>query len=127
MSDFNLLPAHWTGQTTITWSIATQNFPGQPGGSFSNRIIDQRMIDDIARAFAIWDAASGLSFEHVADSADVDIRFGGAVIDGPGGRRFAEAAPAANGGSLTAVSIRFDVEENLSIQNDHFYMNFNSI
>jgi hypothetical protein len=120
MSHFNLLGAHWTTQTTVTWSIATQNFSGQPGGNFSHIINDPIIVNDISRAFAIWDAASSLSFQRVADSADVDIRFGYGVIDGQGGV-LAVAYPFANGGSFTAVTISFDVGEDYFIQNGEVY------
>src|SRR5262245_6128309 len=76
--------------TTVTWSIATANIAGQPGGAFDMGFIgNQAIINQIATAISCWDAASGLTFQMVPDSANVDIRFGyGFVADGTGRAAF---------------------------------------
>src|SRR5262245_10365475 len=84
MSHFVLSGQQWNPtHTTVTWSIATQNFGGQPGGSFDAFIASQAVIDDIAEAFSWWDEQSGLSFQMIPDAADVDVRFGYDNIPGP--------------------------------------------
>ena len=110
--------------TTITWSIATLNFSGQPGGSFSSSISNPIVLNDIANAFSQWDAASGLSFIQVADAANVDIRLGYGPIDGVGntiGRtnyRFD-----GNHYFMTGITIRFDSGENYFTQGSEVYVN----
>ena len=70
------------GDRTVTYSIATSNIAGQPGGAFGAFITSQAVINQIATAVSWWDGASGLTFQLVADSANVDIRFGYGVVDG---------------------------------------------
>jgi hypothetical protein len=84
MSHFNLSGERWApAHTTVTWSVADQNFGGQPGGAFDDFIESLAVIADIAEAFSWWDEVSGLSFQMVPDDDDVDIRFG--YDDIPGG------------------------------------------
>jgi hypothetical protein len=123
MSHFNLTGQRWN-QTTVTWSIATQNFGGQPGGAFSNSISDQIIINDITNSFAQWDAASGLSFQMVPDAADVDIRFGYGQIDNQVGGTIGLANWTFDGqGFTTAATVRFDIVENYFTQGGEVYVN----
>jgi len=84
MSHFNLIGPRWNPtHTTVTWSIAEQNFGDQPGGAFDDFIDSQAFIDGIEEAFTWWDEVSGLSFQMVPDAEDVDVRFGFDFIPGP--------------------------------------------
>ena len=83
MSHFNLSGQQWNPtHTTVTWSIAEQNFGGQPGGGFADFIESLAVIADIAEAFSWWDEQSGLSFQMVPDASDVDVRFGYDTVPG---------------------------------------------
>jgi Matrixin/Bacterial pre-peptidase C-terminal domain/FG-GAP-like repeat len=80
---YNLNGVRWNpNDTVVTWSIATTNFGGQPGGPFDTAIGSQAVINTIATAISWWDAASGLSFQMVPDAANVDIRFGYGPVAG---------------------------------------------
>ena len=101
------------GDRTVTYSIATSNIAGQPGGAFGAFITSQAVINQIATAVSWWDGASGLTFQLVADSANVDIRFGYGVVDGgrPGGQATRTISrtisfPARRSGSNTRTPIR---------------------
>jgi Ca2+-binding RTX toxin-like protein len=85
MVDYALEGPRWAS-STITWSLATSNLPGQSAyaaisGYFSswNVIFSQ----DIAWAFDQWRQVANLQFVQVTDSASSNIRFGWASIDGP--------------------------------------------
>jgi hypothetical protein len=67
-----LVGAKWD-QQVITWSLAGS--PGPAGAPFSDYMGpgQEAAAED---AFAAWGAASGLTFEEVADSAQSDIRIG---------------------------------------------------
>src|SRR4051812_24400205 len=105
---FNLEGVRWN-RTTISWSLATLNFNGQPGGAFSSQISDSIEINDIINAFAQWDAASGLNFVQVGDASDVDIRFGFGSIDGAVGGTIGLTNYFSQNGLLSpGVTIRFD-------------------
>jgi Matrixin len=86
MSHFELSGQRWNpGDLIITWSIATQNFGGQPGGPFDDFIDNPAIVADIATAVSWWDEQSGVTFQMVADAADVDVRFGFSDLPGQGG------------------------------------------
>jgi predicted Zn-dependent protease len=125
MPNYALNNTRWSPtHTTVTWSIATQNFAGQPGGAFSRFISDQIIVNDIINAFAQWDAASGLSFQRVADSASVDIRLGYGVLDGNAGSTIGQAARQWNSATnyLTHVTVRFDSDEHYFTQGNEVYI-----
>ncbi len=65
--------AKWNTGTAITWSIAKSQ--GTAEAPFSG-YMGQEYEGLIARAFQTWSAASGLTFQEVADSPAVDIRLG---------------------------------------------------
>jgi predicted Zn-dependent protease len=110
--------------TTITWSIATFNFSGQPGGNFSSWISNSIVLNDIANAFSQWDAASGLSFVEVADAANVDIRLGYGPIDGVGNTiGITYYTSDVNHYFMSGITIRFDSGENYFTQGSEVYVN----
>jgi hypothetical protein len=65
--------ARWNSGSVITWSLAEG--PGTDDSPFSG-YMGAQYEELIQRAFQAWAAASGLSFERVADSGDSDIRVG---------------------------------------------------
>jgi len=69
--------ARWTSNV-ITWSFATG--PGTLSSPFSGAISGQYKTA-IEQAFQTWAAASGLTFEEVADSSTSDIRVGWGDFD----------------------------------------------
>jgi predicted Zn-dependent protease len=64
--------AKWNG-TVITWSLADS--AGASGSPFSSYMGTQYKAL-VTAAFAEWGAASGITFEQVADSSESDIRLG---------------------------------------------------
>jgi hypothetical protein len=65
--------AKWNTGSAITWSVAKAQ--GTADSPFSG-YMGQEYEGLIARAFQTWSAASGLTFQEVADSPAVDIRLG---------------------------------------------------
>ncbi|MGD0222336.1 MAG: matrixin family metalloprotease [Terriglobia bacterium] len=65
--------AKWSSGSVITWSIADS--PGTADSPFSGYMGSQYEAL-VQQAFQIWAAASGLTFEEVADSSQSDIRLG---------------------------------------------------
>jgi predicted Zn-dependent protease len=65
--------AKWNSASVITWSIADR--PGTADSPFSGYMGSQYEAL-VHEAFQIWAAASGLTFEEVADSNQSDIRLG---------------------------------------------------
>ena len=65
--------AKWNTGAVITWSIA--NHPGTADSPFSGYMGSQYEAL-VQQAFQAWAAASGLTFEEVADSSQSDIRLG---------------------------------------------------
>ena len=65
--------ASWSRGSAITWSIA--NRPGTADSPFSGYMGSQ-YEPFVQQAFRTWAAASGLTFEEVADSNQADIRLG---------------------------------------------------
>ena len=65
--------ATWSRGSAITWSIA--NRPGTPESPFSGYMGSQ-YEPFVQQAFRTWAAASGLTFQKVADSDQADIRLG---------------------------------------------------
>ncbi|MDR6412894.1 UNVERIFIED_ORG: hypothetical protein ABIC62_006283, partial [Burkholderia sp. 1595] len=64
--------AKWDSEV-VTWSLAT--LPGTSSTQFSNDMGSQYAAE-VQQAFATWGAASGITFEEVADSSQSDIRLG---------------------------------------------------
>src|SRR5262245_30647865 len=108
---YNLEVARWNpNDLVVTWSIATQNFAGQQGGAFSSFINSQAVVNDIATAISWWDAASGITFQQVADSANADIRFGyGAVAGGATG--LTSYSYDANHYFLSGITVRLEYSD----------------
>jgi predicted Zn-dependent protease len=65
--------ASWSRGAAITWSIAKR--PGTADSPFSGYMGSQ-YEPFVQQAFRTWAAASGLTFEQVADSNQADIRVG---------------------------------------------------
>jgi hypothetical protein len=76
-TDFVISGDKWD-HGVITWSLATANYDYQQGENFAYSFTSGGAAHQkIAQAFQIWDNASTyLTFQQVADSADVDIRLG---------------------------------------------------
>jgi hypothetical protein len=70
--DASLEGAKW-GSQVITWSLATTTGPST--APFSGYISGD-YLSAIQSAFATWSAATGITFEQVADSAQSDVRIG---------------------------------------------------
>jgi hypothetical protein len=73
----NFEGAAWSGKT-ITWSLADS--PGTDALPFSG-YLSAAYKPLIEKAFQEWAAASGLTFQEVADSAQADIRIGWGEFD----------------------------------------------
>jgi hypothetical protein len=69
--------AKWNSNV-VTWSLATG--PGTTGSPFSGYMGTQYEAL-VQQAFQAWGAASGLTFEQVADSSNSDIRLGWGDFD----------------------------------------------
>jgi predicted Zn-dependent protease len=78
---------------------------------FSSYITDPTYQALIQQAFDLWASVANISFVHVADSADVDIRLGWNGIDGAS-NTVGETYYQYMGASFTAAEIEFDTAEN---------------
>lgn len=72
--------AKWNSASAITWSLA--NSPGTTDLPFSGYMGSQYEAL-VQQAFETWAAASGLTFEKVADSSESDIRLGWGEFNRP--------------------------------------------
>lgn len=70
--DSSVEGAKW-GSQVITWSLATS--AGPSSAPFSN-YISSEYLSTVQAAFATWSAATGITFEQVADSSSSDVRIG---------------------------------------------------
>ena len=70
--------AKWNSGSVITWSIADR--PGTADSPFSG-YMGSRYEALVQQGFQAWAAASGLTFEEVADSSQSDIRLGWGNFD----------------------------------------------
>jgi predicted Zn-dependent protease len=70
--------ARWAS-STITWSFATGNLPGQ--SAFSSPVTNAAEQALVEKAAAMWQSVSGINLVLVADSASADIRVGFAALD----------------------------------------------
>ncbi len=98
---------------TVTWSIATANYPSDPF-KFDTSIGDARFIAVIRDAFDAWERVTNINFVEVSDSSTVDIRLGYQNIDGPSGT-LGEALRYYIGSELVESFIAFDSEENWNV------------
>lgn len=113
--------------TTVTWSFAVSNYPGlrtdYSGYDDFSSSINSDYRDEVAAAFAAWEAVANIDFVQVADSASVNIRLGNYNIDGragPGGSSTLGTASTWWVGSYyRAAQVVFDVDAYDSV--DNFY------
>ena len=98
--------AKWTGDV-VTWNLAAFR-------TAFNRLdaaIDAASAGLVARAFALWDAALGVSFRQTgSDDTAADIQIGWARLDGAGGQA-GEAEWVSRGGAIGTAAVRMDIDE----------------
>lgn len=99
-----------TAGGTVTWSLADFNFLDRFQFDFA---LDDSFSTAVDRAFDEWASFANIDFLEVADAADVDIRFGLEIIDGPGGvLAITESATEAGAPNQALFSdIYFDVDD----------------
>ena len=120
---FELLDLKWgspeqgTSGGTVTWSIATQNFGGEPS-EFTLPMPDFFM-DEVRAAFDAWEAVADIDFVEVADGANVDIRVGLGELDGPlsgsGGGTVGTAFYSFSGGTFIQAHVVLDAADYNSV------------
>ena len=98
---------------TVTWSIATANYPSDPF-KFDTSIGDAGFIAAIRDAFDAWERVTNINFVEVSDSSTVDIRLGYQNIDGPSGT-LGETLSYYIGSELVQSYIAFDPAENWDV------------
>ncbi|MGO8788971.1 MAG: matrixin family metalloprotease [Terriglobia bacterium] len=98
--------AKWNSASAITWSLA--NSPGTTDLPFSGYMGSQYEAL-VQQAFETWAAASGLTFEKVADSSESDIRLGWGEFNTPSTRVVGHTmCQAQSGRFLPGVIIRLE-------------------
>ena len=116
MADYALEGPRWSSNT-ISWSLGVANYSGQVA-QFGNSISDPAYVTDIRDAFRRWSDVANLTFVEVADSANVDIRFGYTSFDGGYGllgRADYRYTDSSNGSFFqSGTTIRFDTAESYS-------------
>jgi hypothetical protein len=96
--------AKW-GSQVITWSLASVT--GSGSGPFSSQI-SSNYLSTIQSAFATWSAATGITFEQVADSAQSDVRIGWSNLDTSNTGVLGYTGYEQNGSQITGAAIRLE-------------------